>query len=130
MLDLLDCLMPACHEASAVTTATAAGVTFATVVAVAALAVPGHRLACPMGPGAGASRRQVPLLTSPGAVRQGKEPGVRRQSRDSCSACFKADLAAQGKRIGARRGAFPGVIVEPSALVAALSPHRAFARAG
>jgi hypothetical protein len=38
MLDLLDCLMPACHEASAVTMATVADVTF---VAVTALAVTG-----------------------------------------------------------------------------------------
>jgi len=72
-------------------------------------------------PGVGASRRQVPLLAPPGAVGQGRESGLRRGSRDSCIACFKADLAVQGKRIGARRGAFPGVIDEPSELVAALS---------
>jgi hypothetical protein len=77
-------------------------------------------------PGAGASRRQVPLL-APGRWRQGRESDVRRQWRDSCIACFKAGLAAQGKRMGARRGAFPGVIVEPSALVAVLSAHRAVA---
>jgi hypothetical protein len=34
MLDLLDCLMPACHEGSAVTTPTVAGLTFAAVVVV------------------------------------------------------------------------------------------------
>ncbi len=67
------------------------------------------------------------FLHPPGAVGQGKESGVRRQSRDSCIACFKADLAAQGKRMGARRGAFLDVIVEPSELVAALSAHRAVA---
>jgi hypothetical protein len=43
MLDLLDCLMPACHEASAVTTPVVAGVTFAAVIA---LAVTGNRLVC------------------------------------------------------------------------------------
>ena len=50
MLDLLDCLMPACHEASAVTTPSVAGVTF---VAVIALAVTGYRLAAQsvLGPG-------------------------------------------------------------------------------
>jgi hypothetical protein len=63
MLDLLDCLMPACHEASAVTTPVVAGVTFAAVIA---LAVTGHRLVC-------------------------------RQSRDSCIACFKADLARRAR---------------------------------
>jgi hypothetical protein len=43
MLDLLDCLMPACHEARTVTTPTVAGVTFAAVIALTAT---GHRLAC------------------------------------------------------------------------------------
>jgi len=47
----------------------------------------------------------------------------------SCIACFKADLAAKGQRIGARRGAFLDVIVEPYELVAALSAPRAVAEA-
>ena len=37
MLDLLDCLMPACHEESAVTTPTVADVTFGAVIALAAV---------------------------------------------------------------------------------------------
>jgi hypothetical protein len=41
MLDLLDCLMPACHEESAVTTPTVADLTFGAVIA---LAVTGQRL--------------------------------------------------------------------------------------
>ena len=44
MMDLLDCLMPACHQASAVTTPAVVGVTF---VAVIALAVTVHRPVCP-----------------------------------------------------------------------------------
>ena len=35
MLDLLDCLMPACHEESAVTTPAVADVTFGAVIALA-----------------------------------------------------------------------------------------------
>ena len=34
MLDLLDCLMPACHEESAVTTPTVADVAFVAVIAI------------------------------------------------------------------------------------------------
>jgi hypothetical protein len=41
MPDLLDCLRPACHQASAVTTPTVAGVTFLAVVAVAGLVTVG-----------------------------------------------------------------------------------------
>jgi hypothetical protein len=47
MLDLLECLMPACHEASAVTTPTVVGVTFAAVVAAIALAVTGSSAGMP-----------------------------------------------------------------------------------
>lgn|ERR1035438_327086 len=129
---LLDCLLPACHQASAVTTPAVAGVTFPAVVAVVALAVTVDRLVCPMGPDTRGWREPTPGAAScTPQVLSGKarESGLRRQPRDSCIACFKADLAAQGNRTGARCGAFPDVIAEPSELVAALSPHRAVAGA-
>lgn len=129
MPDLLDCLMPACHLASAVTTPAVAGAVPVAVAAVAVLAVTVHRLIRSMEPGIRglASRRQLRFLHPPCAVGQGRESGVRRQLRDSCLAWFKAGLAVQGKRISAGRGAFPDVIVMPPGLVAALSAHRAVA---
>jgi hypothetical protein len=48
MPDLLDCLMPACHQAGAITTPAVASVTFPAVIAAVALAVTIHRLVCPM----------------------------------------------------------------------------------
>jgi len=48
MPGLLHCLMPACHEAGAITTPAVAGVT---VAAVMALAVTGRRLVRPPGAG-------------------------------------------------------------------------------
>src|SRR5512146_3313440 len=48
MPDLLDCLMPACHQAGVITTPAVASVTFPAVIAAVALAVTIHRMACPM----------------------------------------------------------------------------------
>jgi hypothetical protein len=48
MPDLLDCLMPACHQVGVITTPAVASVTFPAVIAAVALAVTIHRLVCPM----------------------------------------------------------------------------------
>lgn len=66
--------MPACHQASAITTPAVASVTFPAVIAAVALAVTIHRLVCPV--------RSVQPDDSEQASQQATPPGVRRSLAD------------------------------------------------
>src|ERR1700729_570481 len=61
MPGLLDCLMPACRQARAVTPPAVAGLILAAVIALAVTAI-GWCTRWDQAPGVGASRRQVPLV--------------------------------------------------------------------
>jgi hypothetical protein len=75
-------------------------VTFAAVIAVVILAVTDHGLAGPMGSDTrGLARADATCrLLHPQALSGKARNLASAVSCDSCIACFKADLAAQGKR--------------------------------
>src|SRR5690348_15067200 len=123
MPDLLDCLMPACHQASAITTPALASLTFPAVIA---RGNPGRENP-PAGmpgeithQGAWASRRQA-LLPAPRAL-PGKA-GIRRppSAAGLVHRLVQGRLSSARQRIRGPARRVPEVIAEPPRLVAALS---------
>src|SRR5689334_18431082 len=106
MPDLLDCLMPACHQAGVITTPAVASVTFPAVIAAVALAVMILRMVCPIRSHQGAGRTGARCcFLHPGRCRARQESGVRRYrgTRASPGSRLVRQRTAEDKAPGAAR---------------------------